>query len=207
MDLLFNLIYMLDDFSVRSLQYQRAGWRELDQEYRMFKTHFPKDPEWKQHFANVKKVLEEMILRFGITEDERKNPKLVPFWKHIYELKDDQTQGRSFLRYLEKWLYGDTSAQAHLSFGGLMMVGPFLFADLVGGQDEELVKNRIIHQYHFKHFSRTAIVTLAIATEIDAYCKLGNGSVLSYLWNIFAEYCAEAREMLQERYNRLFSGG
>ena len=27
LDLLFSLVYMLDDLSVRSLQYQRAGWR------------------------------------------------------------------------------------------------------------------------------------------------------------------------------------
>lgn len=45
LDLLFTLVYMLDDFDVRSLQYQRAGWRELEEEYRMFKTHFAKDAE------------------------------------------------------------------------------------------------------------------------------------------------------------------
>ena len=55
MDLLFSLVYMLDDFRVRSLQYQRAGWRELDHEYRMFREQFSKDVEWKQHFVNVKK--------------------------------------------------------------------------------------------------------------------------------------------------------
>jgi hypothetical protein len=115
MDLLFSLVYMLDDFRVRSLQYQRAGWRELDQEYRMFREPFAKDAEWKQHFINVKKLLGDMIRRYGITENERRNPRLVPFWKHPYELKEEQTQSRPFLRYLEKWLYADTSAQAHMS--------------------------------------------------------------------------------------------
>lgn len=206
LDLLFSLVYMLDDFGARSLQYQRAGWRELDQEYQMFKRQFSKDPEWKQHFRNVRNVLDDLIVRFGITDEQCKNPKLVPFWKHPGELKDEQTEGRPFLRYLEKWLYGDTSAQAHLSFGGLAMVGPFLVADIVGGQDEEWVKNRIILQYHFKHFSRTAIVTLAIATEIDSYCKLGNADAAAYLWNVFAEYSAEAKEMLQYRYERLLDG-
>jgi hypothetical protein len=205
LDLLFSLVYMLDDFGSRSLQYQRAGWRELDQEYQMFKTQFAKDPEWRPHFKNVRKVLDDFVVRFDITDEERKNPKLVPFWKHPFELKDEQTESRPFLRYLERWLYGDTSAQAHLSFGGLAMVGPFLVADLVGGQEEELVKNRIILQYHFKHFSRTAIVTLAIATEIDSYCKLGNADAAAYLWNIFAEYSAEAKEMLEHRYKKLLA--
>lgn len=49
-DLLFSLVYMLDDLGARSLQYQRAGWRELEEEHRMFKEQFSKDPEWRQHF-------------------------------------------------------------------------------------------------------------------------------------------------------------
>lgn len=205
LDLLFSLVYMLDDLSARSLQYQRAGWRELDQEYRMFKTQFSTDPEWKQHFKNVKGLLDGMIRQFGIAEPERKDPTRIPFGKHPFELKDEQTESRPYLRYLAKWMYGDTSAQAHLSFGGLVMVGPFLVADIVGGQDEEWVKNRIIHQYHFRHFSRTAIVTLAIATEIDAHYRLGNAGTASYLWNLFAEYCAEAKEMVQHRYEKLLA--
>lgn len=205
LDLLFSLVYMLDDLSTRSLQYQRAGWRELDQHYRMFKTRFPNDPEWKQHFKNVKGVLDGMVHRFGITESERKNPKLIPFWKHAFELKDEQTQSRAYLRFLEKWLYGDTSAQAHMSFGGLAMVSPMLVADLIGGEREHWVRKRILVQYHFMHFARAAFVTLAIATEIDVCLKLGNASVAAYLWNIFAEYSAEAKDMVQHRYGKLLT--
>ncbi len=203
LDLLFSLVYMLDDLSVRSLQYQQAGWRELNQERQMFKTHFSKDPAWNRHFANVKKVLDDMVVRFRIAEVQRKNPRSVPFWKQPFELKDEKTQSRPFLRYLEKWLYTDTSAQAHLTFGGLFIIGQFLVADLVGGEDEELVKTRMIQQFHFRHFSRTAIAALAIATEIDAYYNLENAKAAEYLWNIFAEYVFEAKEMLQQRYAKL----
>jgi hypothetical protein len=205
LDLLFSLVYMLDDFQVRSLEYQRAGWRELEQEYRMFKTEFSKDPEWKQHFRNVREVLDRLIAEFCISKDEQKKPELIPFWKTPSQLMDEQTESKLFLRYLEKWLYGDTSAQAHMSFGGMIMVAPFLVAEFVGGQDEEHVKNRIIKQYHFQHFSRTAIVTLAIATEIDSNCGLGNASAASYLWSIFADYCVEAKEMLEHRYEKVLS--
>lgn len=65
---------------------------------------------------NVKRILDGLIQSFGITAAERKDPRLVPFWKHPFELKDERTKSRPYLRYLEKWLYGGTSAQAHLSF-------------------------------------------------------------------------------------------
>ena len=41
-------------------------------------------------------------------------------------------------RCLYKWLYIDTSAQAHLSAGGLFMLASFLLADLIEGSGERI---------------------------------------------------------------------
>jgi len=205
LDLLFSLVYMLDDFPTRSLRYQRAGWREAREEYDKFKTEFSRDPEWQPFFKNVPLALDEMAERFGISSKEQKKPSLVPFWKHPFKLKDEKAESRTFLRWLEKWLYGDTSAQAHLSFGGLIGVAPFLVAELVGGEAQQLVEGRMMQQYRFHQFSRTALVTLAIATEIDCYCNLGNREVISYLWILFSEHAAEGREMFKARYEAKLS--
>jgi len=200
LDLLFSLVYMLDDFEARSLQYQRAGWREAHEEYQKFKTHFSSDPTWKQHFINLAENLSMMVSAFGITPEQEQDPSSIKYWKHPGELKDEQTASRHFLRYLDKWLYADTSAQAHLSFGGLIPVAVFLVADLVGGQPQQFVEERIIQQYRFMHTSRTAVVTLAIATEIDVYHKLGYKDDALYLWSVFAEHVEEAKEMFKHRY-------
>jgi hypothetical protein len=50
------------------------------------------------------------------------------------------------------------------------------------------------------HTSRTAIVTLAIATEIDVYLKLGYKDDALYLWRVFCDYVEEAKEMFENRY-------
>lgn len=208
LDLLFSLVYMLDDFEARSLKYQRAGWREAREEYQKFKTHFSADPAWKQHFMNLRENLELMGAAFEITPEQELNPSSIQYWKHPGELKDEQTQSRPFLRYLDKWLYADTSAQAHLSFGGLIPVAAFLVADLIGGQPQRIVEERIIQQYRFMHTSRTAVVTLAIATEIDAYLKLGYKDDALYLWRVFGDYVEEAKDMFEHRYaERLASYG
>lgn len=173
LDLLFSLVYMLDDFENRSLAYQRAGWREAEEEFQKFKTEFSNINDWRPFLQGYRTSLDNMVPRLGITASERKNKKLVPYWKHPFDLKDGKTRSRGFLRWLDKWLYSDTSAQSHLSFGGLIRIAPFLAAEIVGGQDQELVESRVIHQYRFQQFSRTAVVVLAILTEIDTYCKLG----------------------------------
>ena len=139
-----------------------------------------------------------------ITKNERRNPKTIPYWKHPFELKDEQTASRPFLRYLNNWLYNDTSAQAHLSCGGLIMISPFLLADLVGGQNQEMVEGRAMQQYRYLHISRTMIVTLAIASEMDSYFRLRNEDRLKYIWNVLTNNSEEAREMWEHRYERLW---
>ena len=203
LDLLFSLVYMLDDFETRSLQYQQAGWREALEEYHKFKTHFSADVEWSQHLINLKSNLTMMVSDFGITEEQQKHPDSIPYWKHPFALKDEKTASKPFLRYLDKWLYGDTSAQGHLSFGGLIQIGAALVADIVGGHAEQFVGDRILPQYHFIHFSRAAFVTLAIATEIDVHCKLGYKDDALYLWGAFSESVVEAKEMFGQRYEKL----
>jgi hypothetical protein len=202
LDLLFSLVYMLDDFEVRSMQYQRAGWREAQEEYQKFKNQFSRDPVWRQHFMNLRDNLGMMVSAFGISPEQQKTPSSIPYWKHPGQLKDEPTPSRSFLRYLDKWLYADTSAQAHLSFGGVIPVAVFLVADLVGGQPQQFVEERIIQQYRFMHTSRTAIVTLAVATEVDVHLKLGYKDDALYLWRIFCDYVEEAKEMFEHRYEQ-----
>ncbi|MFY9911043.1 MAG: hypothetical protein WCF22_12965 [Candidatus Sulfotelmatobacter sp.] len=206
LDLLFSLVYMLDDFPARSLRYQRAGWREAVEEYHKFKSEYSNAREWRPYFTNAKRGVDFYGQLFGVTAKEKRKPSLIPYWKHPFELKDEKTPSRPFLRWLDKWLYGDTSAQAHLSFGGLLPIAPFLVAELVGGQSQEVVENYMIHQYRFHQFSRTGLVVLAIATEINQYCHLGNDGQVAYLWKMFVEHVPEGKDMFKARYERMTTG-
>src|SRR5271157_4430522 len=162
-------------------------------------------PEWKPYFTSGKKVIGYYADLLSITPAERRRPALIPYWKHAFELKDERTKSRPFLRWLDKWLYGDTSAQAHLNFGGLLSVAPMLVAELVGGQTQEMAEERMLVQYKFQQFSRTALVVLAIATEIDNYYNLGNRGQAGYVWKMFVEHVPEGREMFEARYADLVS--
>lgn len=203
LDLLFSLIYMLDDFEARSLQYQRAGWREAAEEYQHFKNTFSRNHAWQRFFTNYRIELDRLVPVLGITIDERRKPQSIPYWKHPFKLANESSKSSAFLTWLEKWMYGDTSAQAHLSFGGLLKVSPFLIAELVSEGTKQLVEGRVLKQYVFQQFSRTGIVTLAIATEANHQCHLNNNGQLDYVWSIFNDYVEEAKEMYERRYKAL----
>jgi hypothetical protein len=61
----------------------------------------------------------------------------------------------------------------------------------------------MIHQFRFQQFSRTALVVLAIATEVSQYCKLQNDAQIAYLWHMFTEHVPEGKDMFKKRYEAL----
>jgi hypothetical protein len=208
MDLLFTLVYILDDLRPRAIAFQRATWRELTDEFQRYRTTYKNDPEWRLYFEAAENASKVSIPLLKLTEDQQRNPSTIRYWKHPGELKDEPTSSRKFLRWLYKWLYIDTSAQAHLSAGGLFVLAPFLLMDILEGSAEplsaeELSKRREYRSYHFLHFSRTIFTVLAIATELDARLQLGYQEAVTYLWTIIREHVPEGREMYERRYSAL----
>ena len=107
------------------------------------------------------------------------------------------------MEFLEKWLYGEVSAQAHLSPAGLFGIGAFVFSDFAPQSDQDAIKGRKFEQYKFRHFSRTLTTVVAIASEIDDACQLGNRVVLAHLWVLLGGYVEEAVDVYKERYQSM----
>lgn len=88
----------------------------------------------------------------------------------------------------------------------MFALAPYICGDLLSEQDQQHVNDRMIHQYHFEHFSRTAILLLAICTEIDHYFILNNKAQLLNIWMMFLKQTelpgveSEAKEMYDLRY-------
>jgi hypothetical protein len=199
-DILCTIVYMLDELIPRAYAYQRAGYRELRDVQHLYKTNFSDNSEWKDYFNIIDTELKSIANYMKITDEEVKDPKLIPFWKHPFELKNEQTKSRDYLRYLDKWVYSELSAQSHLSFAGLLRVWPVLVANDVGGEAKQMVDDRFLPQFRGHAIGVMAVVTLAIATEVDTHCKLGNSQAADYLWAIFGEYLPETKEMYELRY-------
>jgi hypothetical protein len=88
----------------------------------------------------------------------------------------------------------------------MFTLAPYIYGDLLDEKDRERVNDRLIHQYHYEHFSRTVILVLAIATEIDNYFALKNKPQLCGIWTAFIKQTeipgveSEAKEMYDLRY-------
>ena len=170
----------------------------------MIQTAFAKDPQYIQHIKNLEVLLGDLALALRLTDEEKQNPKSFKYWPHPDTIQELPGTNRSFLRHLNKWFYHDTSAQSHLTFGGLLKVSMFLIADrLPDEKDRFIIQKRFLQQFRGQHLSRALMFTLAIASEADAYCKLNNKEVIKYIWPILAENIVEAKELWELRYKNL----
>lgn len=205
LDLLFTLVFMLDDFPARSLEFELAGYRQARAVYDRFHERFGTDPKWQPYFKDLRNFQLQMETYLPITATQKASPESIPYWRAPYKLMKTPTKSQPFLKFLERWLYGETSAQAHLNAAGLFSVGLFLMTDFAPENEREVITNRNLEQFKFRHFSRTLTTVLAIATEIDTFCDLGNRETLAGLWVMLGGHAAEADDIYKLRYQAVLT--
>jgi len=205
MDMLFTIVYMRDDFPARTLAYERASYRAFKEEYKQFYGAYKDVKEWKPFFSDQKLLLRIMGPILNLSLADKRNVERIPRWKQPHKLSRQHTKSQPFLQWLHRWVYGDTSAEAHLSGTGLFAVSPFLLADLSDEQMKHAIESRAALQYHARHFGRTIMTVLAIATEIDAQFRLNNHAVCAYIWRIIIDHSPEAKDVYKQRYEAVLA--
>ena len=205
LDLLFTLVFMLDDFPARSMAYELSGYRQAREEYDKFHARYGRHPKGQAHFLTLREWLPTIEKYLAITTEQKANPTLIPRWYAPYRLMKTTTRSQPFMEFLEKWLYGETSAQAHLNASGLFAAGGFLISDLAPEDERRMIAEQNFETYKFRHFSRSLITVLAIASEIDSFCQLKNRETLTRLWVLLGGHAGEADDVYKLRYQSMLA--
>jgi hypothetical protein len=205
MDLWFSLVYIMDNFAPRALAYDQCGYRETIEEVEKKKVLYGTDPEWQGWFQDMGNLISVMEAQMPLTPEQKADPSTIPYWLAPFNLAKQPSQSQGFLQFLERLLYHDTSAEAHLKPGGLFVSGSILLRDIAPKELKQLVENRTMHQYKFKQFCRTVLVLLGVISEIELYAKLGNREQLVKVWGLLAGYNADAKDVYQMRYQVLLN--
>lgn len=203
MDLWFSLVYIMDDFGPRALAFDQCGYRELCEDIDKTRKRYGADPEWQDWFQDMAELKQMMERQIPLTTAQKADLSKIPFWLGPFKLAKKPTKSQPFLQFLEQLLYQETSAEAHLKPVGLFVAGSILLKDMGPEELRQQIESRTIHQYKFRHFCRTVLTLLGIASEIELYCKMNNQEQLSKVWTILAGYNADAKDVYQTRYQAL----
>jgi len=209
-DILSTLVFMLDDLIPRHNWYERSGYRGMREQYDLYNKTYGNDPLWQRHLTSLAAAIVKSAQVMNISATDQQHPSQIKYWPTPYQMKKKvKTKSQDFLRYLITWLWGDTSEQAHFACNGMFTLAPYIYGDLLDEKERERVDNQLIHQYHYEQFSRTVILLLAIATEIDSYFGLNNKTQLLDIWLMFVKQCeipgvdSEAKAMYDVRYKKM----
>lgn len=206
LEVLFTIIYVGEDFPLRADWFQKAGWREHWEERLKYLNEYSKKPEWKNFFKEFAKALQIGIDELGITVEEKKRPNTIKYFPIGARLVGRMSsKNRSYVNWLQRWLYEETSAIAHFTPLGVMKFGLFLVRDLASDKDREFLETITMPRFKSFHMMMAVIVVTAIASELEGLFKLKNREQIIKIWEALRVDFPDAEELCKRRYDALLN--
>jgi hypothetical protein len=205
MDLWVSLVFMLDDFHVRSLLYEQVAYRQLREQIDKNKKRHGTDPEWTGWFEDMEAQVKLIEKHTPLTSEQKTNPtKNIHSWPHTHDLSMKPGNSQAFLQFLVEQIYGEISIEAHLKPAGLFQDAGILLTDIFPDHQKQVIEENTIHRYKGQRVFRTVITLLGIISEIEAQCNLGNREQVGKVWKRLAEHNPDAKDIYEFRYKAGF---
>lgn len=205
LDNLFTVLFVLEDLPGRCAWYHRAAWREERLEFDRYMAEYGDLPEWQEWLGRLKAHLNFGVSFLGLTPQDVANPSKMRAWPNAGAMpsyrqssKAPVPPGRSFMKYLDDWFYKDLSQQAHLGGTGLMKRASVLLYDR---HDPE--RERALKKNNYFWWGQTITLTLALASELEAFFDFGLRERLQYIWGLTVPVVVVAKEVYEKRYAEL----
>lgn len=80
MDLWFSLVYIMDDFGPRALDYDQCGYRETREQVDKTRKQYGADPEWQGWFEDMQDLVSLMEKQVPLSADQIADPSQIPYW-------------------------------------------------------------------------------------------------------------------------------
>ena len=210
LDSLFTIVFVLEDLPNRLNWYHKAGWREMMEKLKRYKDQYGTQPEWKEWFDIYEKHIKTVEQEWNLSEEEiQTNKKQIRYWPNPGKMirwgisqGNEPPASRHYLSYMNDWFYRDLSAEAHLSYPGLLTKG--FLVDLPG-VEEEWIREKLVKMKSDQVFIALTLL-LALVSEMEVYFKFQLTERIQYLWTILNSFCLATKEVYEFRYEQLLKG-
>ena len=182
-------------------KYQNAGYRNQWEDYKCKYDKYKDDPKWKDWLDLKKKSLNYAADLCGLTEEERKDSKIIKYWPTFSQILKGSERGvislsaekQAFLKEIETWHYGELSEWTHLGEGGIAISA---FADK---PEYQWTPGKCESDAVY----RGVLFLLMLLSEIEVLFNYGENQNLRYIWTILNSYIEEAKDYYDFRYDTL----
>lgn len=222
LEIIFSVLYLLEDLPEHTKFYYRAAWRAEQEWLKQHQEHYQKryggkgKPRWDAYIANRAEMLAKMEGVLGITPSEKADLNRISRWPKMGQLRKrlkNSPATLSFLEYLDDWFYNSLSSHSHGEPMGVGEMGlHFLGIDelkMISGEDRDGVERRLdekIVQFRTTQVWMAVTLLLSLISEIRVhfgYDLLENN--LRFVWTAINGYSEISREVYEERYESLLA--
>lgn len=206
LDLIFNFVFLFEDFDHSWYWYCQSGYREVVEEITRCRDAALPLPGWKEWIDLQIKSLDLLIHDFNIPNGIVLKPKRVRYWlnpgKMVTYPADTALarDNRKFFQYLNDVYYRELSSQAHGGFRGLSNFGHAVMYNSLDKEEKGKLVNELFPTFRSIQISRTIIFSLSLLTEINYFFKFGLELRLLELWWRSGDHLYNAKEMFEVRY-------
>jgi hypothetical protein len=215
LEAIFNWVFIFERFPERFVWYEKAGWRDLNEERERFKRTYEGLVDWAEYLAKGKDLLDKGLQFHSVTQAESLKPSSIPRWPLPSQIINHPvrrgkligplTRGTHFIRYLHDWFYRDLSAMAHQSSSAMIKVGAVMLYDLLPVENQEQLDKHGFDILRGQQFGRTLTLIVCLASEVEGFFRFGFNQKFKYIWQILAEHIGEPKEIYDLRYRELLS--
>ena len=204
-DAVYAVVFLLNDLPGNTNRYFRAGWRDSCEQFRRTLAKYGSDPRWTEHLQQQADFLCTTMLGWKIGPEE-----VADLEKHIRRWPNPgkmvrhpslSAERRTFLGYLDDWLYRSLSSQAHLQAPGLGMRGAFLVGKLWPDRD---ARDERLEKFKSDNAFTAITLVLTLVSEIEMELRFGLAERAKYVWTMLLTHnWGQAAEIYDLRYKAL----
>ena len=202
LDLVFNVVFIFDDFHEHLCWYLESGLNEAEKVIARFRNTYAGNPAWDPwlaEFATSNAPFADTRDRVCSAKQPPKRP--FPHPGGILKQKFKSPDALKFLNYLNDWFYRDLSSSSHGHWRGL------------GSRTAQVLRMEAKDDAQLKHAQKyksdclveQVALTLCLVSEIIAAAQYDNKPQANYIWGVLAAYSLMAKELHEMRYQKLLS--
>ena len=204
LDMLFNFVFIFDDFQERLCWYLQSGLDETERMIKRFGDTYSGDPAWSPWLSDLSRVRKP----FAMSRDRvcgKRNPpqRRFPHPGKIVrgEVPFKDPQSLDFLRYLNDWFYRDLSSSSHGHWYGLAN----RYAQILRVRANDEAQTKFARKHKSDCIFQQTTLLLCLASEVIAAAGFDNKPKARYFWGLLTGYWGEAKELYTLRYQMLLS--
>ena len=200
LDMVFNCVFIFDDFADRVCWYFEDGEKETQERLGLYKQKYSNNPEWAPWFTEADNAMLGTMTkaRESVSRGEAPVKRPMKHFPHpggmldIRRITFKVSKNRQFLTELNDWLYKQLSGSSHSHWAGLAEKS----AQILRIETSDPLQREMAKKYKSDCVMTQITLLLCLVSEIIHFAGFDNRAKAAYVWGVIIEIGPKPRNCM-----------